>query len=85
MIYLVIAKSKLLLTVIWHRTDLLLVDAFTHTVAYKIKEVKVNIPFSFLNILCCLVLFFVGFQEVTVGKNFFLFCSTYNNGTCKYK
>ena len=28
MIYLVISKSKLLLTVIWHRTDLLLVDAF---------------------------------------------------------
>ena len=49
---------------------------FTHTVAYKIKEVQVNIPFSFLNILCCLVLFFVGFQEVTVGKIFFLFCST---------
>ena len=35
---------------------------FTHTVAYKIKEVQVNIPFSFLNILCCLVLFFCWFS-----------------------
>ena len=65
MIYLVISKSKLLLTVIWHHTDLLLVVGFTHTVAYKIKEIQVNIP----------VLFFVGFQEVAVGKYFFLFCS----------
>ena len=40
----------------------------THTVAYKIKEVRVNIPFSFLDVLCSPVLFFVGFQEVAVGK-----------------
>ena len=27
-----------------------------------------NIPFSFLHVLCCPVLFLVGFQEVTVPQ-----------------
>ena len=36
---------------------------FTHTVAYKIKEVQVNIPFSFMNILCCPILFLVVFRK----------------------
>ena len=52
---------------------------FTHTAEEKIKEVQVNIPFSFLNELCCPFLsvsFFAGFQEVTVDKAFFLFRST---------
>ena len=51
---------------------------FTHTVAEKIKEVQVNIPFSFLNELCCPFLsvsFFAGFQEVTVNKAFFMYGS----------
>ena len=50
---------------------------FTHTVADKIKgQVNIHVPFSFLNVLCCPVLFIVGFQEATAGKDIFLFCST---------
>ena len=51
---------------------------FTHKLADTIKEVQVNIPFSFFNVLCVLVWLLL---EVTVGKDFFLFCS--NNNTCK--
>ena len=79
MIHLVILKSKLLLTVICHCTELLLVDAFYTYSGRKIKEVQVSIPFSFLNELWTpvyFVLFFAGFQEVTVDKAFFLFRGT---------
>ena len=51
----------------------------TYTVAGKIKGVQVNIPFSFLNELCCPVLSvwsFGDFEEGTVDKASFLFHST---------
>ena len=69
MIYLVISKSKLLLTVTVQIYYWLML--FTHRVGDKIYKVQINIPFSFLDVLCCpvlSVLFLVGFQEVTVPQ-----------------
>ena len=73
-IYLVISKSKLLLTVNCHCTDLLLVDAFYRYSGgqnLKIdKKFKSTYPFPswmYFVVLVC-VLFLVGVQEVTGRK-----------------